>query len=144
MQTNFRKQDDDVLRDLIKYRNRIAEDIGDLLSLRDSIDCDLAELRKRLQELNDDIDLTKHENIKDAKKQEDEFTKILNSGDYSTLDREYRRLNREIYEGRKCDWHVDGNNYSLEGEIRMQRRDIGDKMLKAEKKEFELNGKQQN
>lgn len=146
MQTNFRKQDDNVLKDLIKDRDRMAEEIGDLISHRDSINFDIADLRDRLRELNDDIDATKHENIKDAKKQEDEFTEILNSGDYSTLAREYRRLNTEIYEGRKRGWYtyMEGSSYPSEGEVRSQRRDIADKMLEAEMKEYELNGKQRN
>lgn len=132
MQTNFKKQDDDVLRAIIRDRDKTADEIGDLISMRDSVNSDIADLRERLLELNDDIELTKDEIAKDAKKEEDEFFKILKSDDYSTLAREYRRLNTKIYEGRKRGWYVDGNEYSLEGEIRQQRRDIGDKMHEVE------------
>lgn len=120
------------LDELIKNRNRIADEIGDLLSHRDSINSDIADLRDRLQELNDDIESTK---------EEDEFFEILKSDDYSSLAREYRRLNRKINEGRTFGWHMDGSDYSLEGEIRQQRRDIGDRMHEVELKEFELNEK---
>lgn len=73
------------------------------------------------------------------KKQEDEFTGILNSGNYSNLAREYRRLNTKLYKGRMRGWttYMEGNNYTIEGEIRQQRRDIVDKMLDAERREFE-------
>ena len=129
------------LQELIKDRDRAADEIGDLISHRDSINSDIADLRDRLQELNDDIELTKDEIAKDAKKEEDEFFEILNSGDYSMLAREYRRLDRKINEGRKYGWYVEGNDYSLEGEIRQQRRDIGDRMHDVEKREYELNEK---
>ena len=143
MQTNFRKQEDDVLKDLFKDRDKTAEEIGYLLSQRDSINCDIAELRDRLRELNDDIDVTKHENTEDAKKEEDEFAEILNSGDYSTLAREYRKLNTKLYEGRKRGWYtfMENTSYPSEGEVRQQRRDIGDRMLEAEMKKYELDGK---
>lgn len=143
MQINFKKQEDDTLKILIKDRDKTADEISDLMSMRYSVNSDIVDLRDRLQELNDDIDATKHENIKDAKKQEDEFIEILNSGDYSTLAREYRRLNTKLYEGRKRGWvtYMEGNNYTSEGEVRQQRRDVGDKMLEAEIKEFELNEK---
>ena len=133
MQTNFKKQDDDTLRTLNRDRDKVAEEIGDLISMRDSVNSDLADLRDMLRELNNDIDMTKHENIEDAKKEEDEFTGILNSGDYSTLAREYRRLNTKLYKGKKYGWttYMEGEGY-----IRRQRRDIGDKMLEAEMKEY--------
>lgn len=125
------------LQELIKDRDRTADEISELISMRDSVHCDIADLRERLQELNNDIEATKDEIAKDAKKEEDEFFEILKSEDYSMLAREYRRLDRKINEGRKYGWHVEGNDYSLEGEIRMQRRDIGDKMLEAEMRDYE-------
>ena len=139
MQTNFKKQEDDTLKILIKDRDKTPEEIGYLLSQRDSINCDIADLCDRLRELNDDIDVTKHENTENAKKQEDEFTEILNSGDYSALAREYRRLNKEIYEGRKCGWitYMEGSSYPSEGEVRRQRQDIGDIMLEVERLLYE-------
>jgi len=126
------------LQELIMQRDRTSDEISDLISMRESVYCDIVDLRERLQELNDDIKLTKDEIAKDAKKEEDEFTKILNSGDYSALAREYRRLNKEIYKGRKRGW---GSTYHSEWKVRQHRRDIADKMLEAEKKEYELNGK---
>ena len=129
------------LQELIKDRDRTADEISELISMRDSVHCDIADLRDRLGELNDNIESTKDEIAKDIKKEEDEFFEILNSGDYSTLAREYRRLDRKINEGRKYGWHVEGNDYSLEGEIRQQRRDIGDRMYEVEKREYELNEK---
>ena len=129
------------LDELIKDRDRTADEISELISMRDSVHCDIADLRDRLGELNNDIELTKDEIAKDAKKEEDEFFEILNSGDYSTLAREYRRLDRKINEGRKYGWYVEGSDYSLEGEIRQQRRDIGDRMHDVEKREYELNEK---
>ena len=140
MQTNFKKQDDDVLKDLIKDRDRTANQIGDLISMRDSVNSEIAELRDRLHELNDDIDATKHENIKDAKKHEDEFTEILNSGDYSILAREYRRLNTKLFEIRSYVTYMGESSYPPEVKVRQQRRDISDRMLEVEKREYE-NGK---
>ena len=124
------------LQELIKDRDRAADEIGDLISHRDSINSDIADLRERLLELNNDIESTKDEIAKDTKKEEDEFFEILNSGDYSMLAREYRRLDRKINEGRKYGWHTDGNNYLLEGEIRTQRRDIGDRMHEVELRDY--------
>ena len=64
---------------------------------------------------------------------------MLNSGDYSALAREYRRLNKEIYEGRKCGWitYMEGSSYPSEGEVRRQRQDIGDIMLEVERLLYE-------
>lgn len=135
MQTNFRKQDDNVLKDLTKDRDRIAEDIGDLLSQRDSIDSDIAELRDRLQELNDDIESTKDEIARDNREKEDEFTEILMSGDYSNLAREFRRLNTKIYEIRSSTTYM-GESTQQEWEVRQQRRDIVDKLLIVEEMEL--------
>ena len=139
MRTNFKKQEDDTLRTLIRDRDKAAEEIGALLSQRDSINCEISELRDRLHELNDDIESTKDENVKNAKKEEDEFTEILNSGDYSTLAREYRRLNTKIYEGRKRGWYtyIEGCTYSSEGEVRQMRWDISDRMLEVEILDYE-------
>ena len=140
MQTNFKKQDNNVLKDLTKDRDRAADEIGDLISHRDSINSDIADLRERLLELNDDIESTKDEIAKDTKKEEDEFFEILKSDDYSTLAREYRRLNTKIYEGRKRGWYtyMENTSYPSEGEIRMQRRDIGDRMHEVELRDYKL------
>lgn len=139
MQTNFKKQDDNILRDLIRDHERTANQIADLISERDSVNSEIAELREELQELNDGIESTKDENEKSAKKQEDEFTEILNSGNYSDLAREFRRLNREIYEGRMRGWYtfIENTSYPSQGEVRQQRRDIVDKLLIVEEMEYE-------
>ena len=123
------------LDELIKDRDRTADEISELISMRDSVHCDIADLRERLRELNNDIEATKDEIAKDAKKQEDEFFKTLNSDDYSTLAREYRRLNTKLYEGRKRGWttYMEGEGY-----IRRQRRDIGDRMHDVELRDYEL------
>ena len=116
-----------VLEDLIKKRNRTADEIGELLSMRDSINSDIAEKQDRLQELNDEIE----DEVQEAITREQEYLEVLKSDDYSTLAREYRRLNKEIYEGRKRGWYtfMENTAYPSEGELRQQRRDVGDRML---------------
>ena len=134
------------LQELIKDRDRTVDEISELISMRDSVHCDIADLRDRLQELNDDIEATKDEIAKDAKKEEDEFFEILKSDDYSTLAREYRRLNTKIYEGRMRGWYtfMENISYPSEGEVRQHRRDVGDRMHEVELREYELNEKQRN
>ena len=131
------------LDELIKDRDRTADEISELISMRDSVHCDIADLRDRLGEIDDDIEATKDEIAKDAKKEEDGFFEILKSDDYSTLAREYRRLNTKIYEGRKRGWYtyMENTSYPSEGEVRQQRRDIGDRMHDVELREYELNDK---
>jgi len=131
-----------VLEDLIKNRNRTAEEIGELLSMRDSINCDIAEARDRLLELNDDIKATKEEEAKEAKEKEERYLEVLRSGDYSALAREYRRLNKQIYEGRKRGWYTFMENTSdpSEGGLRQQRRDVSDRMIGIERCEQEVEG----
>lgn len=124
-----------VLEELVQSRNRVAEEIGELLSMIDSANCDIADLRCRLQELNDDIEATKEEEVRDAKEKEERFLEALELGDYSTLAREYRRLDKEICEGRKRGWYtfMENTAYPSEGELRQQRRDVGDRMLGLER-----------
>lgn len=126
-----------VLEDLIKERNRTAEEIGELLSMRDSINSDIAEKRDRLQELNDEVEATKEEEARDAKEKEERYLEALGSGDYSVLARVYRRLDKAIWEGRKRGWYtfMENTSYPSEGELRQQRRDISDRMLEVEIKE---------
>ena len=122
-----------VLEDLIKERNRVAEEIGELLSMRDSVNCDIADQRDRLQELNDEIEATKEDEVQEAITREQEYLEVLKSDDYSSLAREYRRLNKEIYEGRKRGWYtfMENTAYPSEGELRQQRREVGDRMLEV-------------
>ena len=122
-----------VLEELVQSRNRVAEEIDELLSMRDSVNCDIAERRERLLELNKDIEETKEEEAKDAKEKEERYLEALELGDYSTLAREYRRLNKEIYDGRKRGWYtfMENTAYPSEGELRQQRREVGDRMLEV-------------
>jgi len=125
-----------VLEELIKDRNGVAEEIGELLSMRDSVNCDIAEQRDRLLELNKDIEATKEEEVKEAKEREEQYSKVLKGGDYSALAREYRRLDKELNEGRKHHWFTfkeDTKPLSEEG-VRQQRREVGEKMLEIERR----------
>lgn len=67
----------------------------------------------------------------------------MGSNDYSILARVYRRLNKEIYEGRKRGWYtfMENTSYPSEGELRQQRRDISDRMLEIENVSTEVDGK---
>ena len=120
-----------VLEELVQSRNRVAEEIDELLSMRDSVNCDIAERRERLLELNKDIEETKEEEAKEAKEKEERYLEALELGDYSTLARVYRRLNKAICEGRKRGWYtfMENTSYPSEGELRQQRRAVGDRML---------------
>ena len=99
--------------------------------MRDSINSDIAEKRDRLQELNDEIDYTRTEEENEEANKRQKLSELLKSNDYSSLAREYRRLNKELYEGRKRGWYTFMENtvYPSEGELRQQRRDVGDRML---------------
>ena len=123
-----------VLEDLIKKRNRVVEEIGELLSMEDSVHCDVADLRDRLQELNDDIKATKEEEAKEAKEKEERYSEVLESGDYSALASEYRQLDREINKWRNCEEkYKDCDSYFQIGGVREQRRRVGDRMLEIER-----------
>ena len=112
-----------VLEDLIKERNRTADEIGELLSMRDSINSDIAEKRDRLQELNDEIDYTRTEEENEEANKRQKLSELLKSNDYSLLAREYRRLDKAICEGRKRGWSKPVIS------LHQQRRDVGDRML---------------
>lgn len=133
-------QETTILGGLVKHRNRVAEEIGELLSMKDSIDCDIAEARERLQELNDDIKITKEEEAKEAKDNEVKFKEVLKSGDYSALAWEYRRLNKMINEYRKRHVQrisVEGLSQLSEGEVRQQRRDVVERLAVVEAREVQ-------
>ena len=126
-----------VLEEVVKDRNMVADEIGELLSMCDSVNCDIADARDRLLELNKDIEVTKEEEAEEAKVREENYLGVLESGDYSDLAREYRRLDKELNERRKRGGTSFGEYATnpSEGEMRQQRRDVGDRMLEIEARE---------
>ena len=125
----------DVLEELIKNRDKVAERIRDLIAERDAIGGQISVYQDELKELNDEIDYTRTEEEHDRVAKEAEFEEVLKSDDYSLLAREYRRLNKELCEGRKRGWYtfMENTAYPSEGELRQQRRDVGDRMLGLER-----------
>ena len=123
------------LTNLVKDRNKLAGEIGELIAERDAIGGRIGVLRDRLMELNDEIEYAKTEEEHEEKVKAWEFEEALESNDYSLLAREYRRLNKEIYDGRKRGWYtfMENTSYPSEGEVRQQRRDVGDKLLEIER-----------
>lgn len=129
-----------VLTELIKDRNRVAEEIGELISVKDGIDGDIAEARDRLKELNNEIEETKKEEAKEAKDNEVKFEEVLKSGDYSALAWEYRRSNKMIIEYRRRRVQrisVEGLSEVSEGEVRQQRRDVVERLAVVEAREVQ-------
>jgi len=128
-----------VLEDLIKERNKVAEMIREAIAERDAIGGRIGVLQDELQELNDEVEYTRTEEEHERVAKEAEFEEVLGSNDYSILARVYRRLNKEIYEGRKRGWYtfMENTSYPSEGELRQQRRDISDRMLGIERCEQE-------
>lgn len=129
-----------VLTELIKDRNRVAEEIGELISVKDGIDGDIAEARDRLKELNNEIEEIKEEEAKEAKDNKVKFEEVLKSGDYSALAWEYRRLNKMIIEYRRRRVQrisVEGLSPLSEGEVRQQRRDVVERLAVVEAREVQ-------
>lgn len=114
-----------VLEELIKRRNGVAERISEAIAERDAIGGRIGVLRDELKDLDDEIEATKEEDAKEAKEKEAEFEEVLKSGDYSALARVYRRLDKELNERRKRGGTPFGEyaNYPSEGELRQQRGD---------------------
>ena len=123
-----------VLEELIKRRNGVAERISEAIAERDAIGGQIGELQDELKELNDEVEATKDDEVQEAINREQEYLEVLRSGDYSALAREYRRLNKELCEGRKRGWYtfMENTAYPSEGELHQQRRDVGDRMLEME------------
>jgi hypothetical protein len=65
---------------------------------------------------------------------EKDFCELLKSNNYSLLARAYRKLNREIHEGRKRGWYtfMENKTYPSESSLRQQRRAVADRMLEIE------------
>ena len=126
-----------VLEELIKNRNKVAETIRDAIAERDAIGGRIAVLRDELQELNDEVEATKEDEVQEAITKEQEYLEVLRSDDYSTLARVYRRLDKELNERRKRSGtpFMENTTNPSEGEIRQQRRGVGDRMLEIEAKE---------
>ena len=124
-----------VLEELIKRRNGVTERISEAIAERDAIGGQIGELRDELQELNDEVEATKEEEVQETINREQEYLEVLKSDDYSALARAYRRLNKELYEGRKRGWYtfMENTSHPSEGELRQQRRDVGDRMLEIER-----------